>query len=798
MNQSYQSFCKVITVTIVTLSSVIAFAQNAPQHYVELKNGMRLGPGFVSAIDSISKSSVAQGDGDLKGGAIHAIDDNLRYTFYSASPLVLIGEQLSNAPAPTVFVLPTSSEIETTGGEVAMKPIGMSDFNVHGRRTYEVQLASGRKSLLQALTLIAPKYCKVETLRVSNSIAWDMRIGTDTIHPKKLNEILHHELDLTRSSEWLKLVRFYIEAERFVEASKELTTALEKFPGELADQKPVLTQINILKAKHLFDEIKIRRAGGQSQLAAAFLQSFDLQTLPLETQLQVQKQVDTIKQEVEKVTLILEALRVDIEKLKPDDKAMLAPVLKEINDEVTLDTIARLADYQRLRADASLSTEQHVAYAISGWLLGSGAGIDNLATVKSLARVRENVKRYLNESTETGRSKLLAEIKAEEGGQAEMVAKLLASMKPPSKMPTQKPGDPPGLYRMKKNVDGENVEYLVQLPPEYDPNRKYPCVLALPQGQSAEYLINWWCGTAIQLGQQEAEDEDDPKNLRFGQTTRYGYIVVSPNWMTEKQSTYRYTEPEQERVLSCYRDALRTFSIDTDRVFISGHFQGATAAWDIAYSHPDLWAGTVLISPTADKFIVHYEKSAELVPTYVVWGRFDNSGFLQQIGRTVDGYLKNPRCDVIGVEYQGREGGVFPEEIPRIMEWMQLSSHTRQIAPKSLAMKTMRPGDRFFYWLESPEIESINNAFQFDPRKYSLVEASLNAQENMIRVSKFPSRSTYIWLSPEIIDFARPALIDVKGKRQRLELSPDVGIMLEDARRRADRQHPFWQKVEFP
>ncbi len=55
-----------------------------------------------------------------------------------------------------------------------------------------------------------------------------------------------------------------------------------------------------------------------------------------------------------------------------------------------------------------------------------------------------------------------------------------------------------------------------------------------------------------------------------------------------------------------------------------------------------------------------------------------------------------------------------------------------------------------------------------------------------------------VWLSPEIVDFARP--ITVTQGSTRLTPSnavhPDPLVLLEDARTRADRKHPFWAKVE--
>ena len=51
------------------------------------------------------------------------------------------------------------------------------------------------------------------------------------------------------------------------------------------------------------------------------------------------------------------------------------------------------------------------------------------------------------------------------------------------------------------------------------------------------------------------------------------------------------------------RDACKRFSIDIDRVFLSGHSMGGDAAWDIGLAHPDLWAGVIPIVAAADKYV---------------------------------------------------------------------------------------------------------------------------------------------------------------------------------------------------
>ncbi len=113
--------------------------------------------------------------------------------------------------------------------------------------------------------------------------------------------------------------------------------------------------------------------------------------------------------------------------------------------------------------------------------------------------------------------------------------------------------------------------------------------------------------------------------MRFGQATRQGYIVIAPAWTKPHQNQYEYSAREHAAVLGALRDAVRRFSIDTDRVFLSGHSMGGDAAWDIGLAHPDLWAGVIPIVATAGKFVNLYWPNAEKLSFYFVSGELDGN-----------------------------------------------------------------------------------------------------------------------------------------------------------------------------
>ncbi|MEZ6075109.1 MAG: alpha/beta hydrolase-fold protein [Pirellulaceae bacterium] len=775
---------------------------------VELRNGMQLGPGTVSDTDSISsKSNERVNTGNAVSRSILILDDGLRNTYVNKSIRNVIANRLSTMPAFEHIELPSAGEAARSGNAPSIVgQLGISSFNKYGRRTYSLMTTRGRVDVLQGITVLTPLFAKVEVLRTGHDdFAWDQRIATTSIPAQELRDILYQAVDLDKSSDWLRLVSFYQQAKRYAEAHAVMSEALVKFPVELGDRAPVLTQLNQLFANQQFEEIKLRKKAGQYQLVGDLLGQFPLDALSGENQLKLDAEIKMVQQQVLLITDIVASLKEHVAKLPEPEQQAVLPLVQEMSDEISFDSAARLDDFQRLRRDPTIDSESLVAYALGGWLLGSGAGLDNLAVAKSALRVRTLTQRYLTVGTQAERQQILEELRGEEGARPELLAKVIQSMQPPLPPPQPSPDDPPGLLRLKiEGSDGSLLDYVVQLPPEYDPNRRYPCVLALTgKGFSPELEVDWWCGLNLELPVGE---------YRFGQATRYGYIVVSPNWMTAEQGDYEYTEGEHARILACLRDAYRHFSIDTDRVFVTGHFAGATAAWDLAVAHPDLWAGAILISPGADKYIFHYlenisasARNPDQIPlgTYLVYGELDGTRSVSMMGSVATRQL-NPNStilyDALVVEYHGEGRVRFSSELPRIIEWMELSSHRRIRAKQNIEVRSMRQGDRFFYWLEAPSISAdlVGNPYQFDPKRFAQFDARiLDSTANGVSVNKIPSpdNKAIVWLTPEMVDFSRPMTFISSGRKSVQTLEPSIEVMLEDVRQRGDRQLFFWQRV---
>ena len=346
-----------------------------------------------------------------------------------------------------------------------------------------------------------------------------------------------------------------------------------------------------------------------------------------------------------------------------------------------------MADYQRLASAEELKTEEKLAIAISGWLLGSGSSGRNLAVALSSVEVRNVVRQYMVAKQLAERRQLLQKMASLEGANPENVAKLLANMKPMVVTEPQ-PKQEPGCYELKVAglAETPEIEYCVQLPPEYDPYRRYPCVVTLGSGSvSPKDQLLWWTGTF-----------NEKLGIHVGLASRHGYIVISPQWTKEHQHKYEFSAREHAAVLNTLRDANRRFSIDTDRVFLSGHSNGGDAVWDIGLAIPICGPGSCRSSPPpADKFVERfYWENGRLLPMYFVGGEMDGDR-ISKNGRVWDDYMSKIGYDVMVVDYLGRGHEHFQEEIHRIFDWMNL--HRRDFFPKTFKAVSMRhPWDNFF------------------------------------------------------------------------------------------------------
>lgn len=713
-------------------------------------------------------------------------DDGLRRTFIHYSQVAQTLEDSSDRNVRIRIWQDVAEKGAGIGRVGRGRPL--EPFDEFGRRTFEMQSGDGPLSVVQGITEITPTYTKIEGLMgAPRPIVWDMRLATSSIPRELLGKILKTAVPQDDVDKRLEVVRLYLQSERYRDAEQELAEIIKDFPqhDNLNEQ---IGQLRQLGASLILKEIQLRAKAGQRQLAQSLLAKFPSEGVSGTTLEQVRELLNKFEADDHHKQDVLAALDAEVALITDVNNHELAEdFAKEIAAEANPDALGRLASFERLSDAKELTSDQKVALAISGWLVGANDATDDFHLSVSLAQVRNLVRNYLSEPLAAERSAILGELADQAGATVPRVAQLLKLMKPPLDVPEDaKRG--PGFYEfVLPGLPGENdSRYYLQLPPEYDPLRRYPVIIALADaGIEPQREIEFWAGPS------------QPEGEPLGQATRQGYITIAVEWLQPKQTMYGYTAREHHTVLGALRDASRRFSIDTDRVYLTGHGVGGDGAWDIALAHPDLWAGVMPFVAFADRYCKRYAENAEYVPWYFVCGELDGDKMARN-ARELDRYFGRNKDNTV-VEFLGRGYEPFGDELQRLFDWMGRRSRKM---PKEFECVTMRPWDNFFWWLEVndlPEKSMIAPASWPPPSRARPfpVDGKIGPAN---RVSaKTQAGAVTVYLGPEFVDFSKPVTVEFKGRRMTapgVQVKPTMSVLLEDARTRAERQHPFWAKVE--
>ena len=788
-------------------SLMVLLAAAAPATEVWLKDGRILRGRTGETVGLAEQNGPGQADA-LK--QILFVNDGFRLTFISRRQIEKLQPDTSLDNAEKFECRQQNDQIgrESRQRVVAVGPPAgpLKDFDEWGRRIYPMRKAEGIQNVVQCITEITPQYARVEAEKVK----WDMRIATSTLSGELLDKILMHQINPKNLEHRKKIVRFYLQCHRYSMAVASLQQILVDFKHDtqVAQQlQPKLQALQRMFAQQMLDELGLRRISGQDALVQTILKKFPTAFATgemLQTVLQAQqeyKQFEALREDVEKSCVVL--LRSVVQRA---DRAALAAALEEMGPGLKPEMLPRMAAFVQNRNDPKLKAEEKLSLAVSGWLLGSDAASTDLPTTLSAWRLRDQVQDYLTQPQKVKRDRKLQAMLSEAAAKPELLAALAAHMTPPYSLPEPLDDDIPGYAKLEIGVlPGQpDATYYVQLPPEYNPQRRYPMIVSLHGiGHDPAMQIEWWAGAV----------EHDPKkgSGRKGQAGRYGYIVVAPAWTVEHQKEYEYSAREHAVVLGCVRDACRRFAVDTDRVFLSGHNEGGDAAWDIGVSHPDLWAGVIPISAEAKKTCIFYVENARHVPFYVVLGELDGGSvpgrsIILQDALVLDRYLKNGYNTTV-VEYLGRGHEHFLDEQLPLFDWMTrckrsfpLPRERELLHEREFACATMRLSDTSFWWAEIEGLPPNAIVAKWPPPRGTqpLVVRGSVPTANTLILTAGNSRTT-IWLSPEMVDFKNRVNITVGGRRfagSPLMVKPSFETMLEDLRLRGDRQHPFWAKVE--
>lgn len=114
-----------------------------------------------------------------------------------------------------------------------------------------------------------------------------------------------------------------------------------------------------------------------------------------------------------------------------------------------------------------------------------------------------------------------------------------------------------------------------QLPPGYDPTRRYPVIICMPQDQYSCLLV---LEQAMDLLHQTARES----------------VLLCPQW--PEAASIHQPGPASGYINRLLRHTRKYIHTDTDRVYVFGVGKGGDAAWLVALTHSDWLAGVIILS----------------------------------------------------------------------------------------------------------------------------------------------------------------------------------------------------------
>ena len=676
------------------------------------------------------------------------------------------------------FKLPTEKrgrnrKIEQVAGEVQQ-----TAWDEHGHRRVTFNVAGKKVDVMQEIVELTPKYFKVTAM----DYLWEFGLPTNSIPAEVLDKMLHRATKPDDPDDRFAIARFYLEGEFYPLAQHELESISADFPDRAKQVDELTLQLKQFLANQALNLLEERREVGQFKFAEDTARRFlsldipDISPATLQTLRQAVARADEERTRLDDVRQLLGELQAQ---LPAEQAAEVAPLRAVIAEGLHPDTLDRLAPFIDLAEAQGRKSDEKIALALSGWILGADQADTDLKNAIRLWQARGLLIEYLRAEHPAERAAIVEQLLKVEGVGPRQVARLLPLLPPRLDTPQMAAGTPFSVSVSKRTTADPDIQYEVLLPPEYHAGRSYPTVVVLhAAGMTPQAELRWWA--------------------RQGQ--RQGYILLAPVFAEANQRKYDYSLEAHCAVQETIRDARRRFAVDSDRIFLGGHGLGADAVFDIGYSHPDLFAGIIPITGICEDFSHASRENAKKLPQFILGGELDrdtlerNTADLDQMMR--GGY------PVIYAIFIGRGHEDFQSEDARLFDWM--SRQRRAKPPLEIDVRTARTTDnRFWWWTFSnfpPKfgVTSWPKDQKTLPKPIVLSASAKRAKgDNVINI-QCGARFHALWLFPDVVSFEKTLIIRHNGVQQYHEIpEPDISAMLEDFRLRADRQQIAWAYLEF-
>jgi poly(3-hydroxybutyrate) depolymerase len=173
----------------------------------------------------------------------------------------------------------------------------------------------------------------------------------------------------------------------------------------------------------------------------------------------------------------------------------------------------------------------------------------------------------------------------------------------------------PQVLTYLSDVDDTDQPYAIYVPKQYSAARKYPLVISLHGPQSNHRLnLRRVFGRGNRIGETDAEAS------RYWPVMRdLDMFVASPL----ARGTMGYKGIAEKDVYDVLADVKRRFSIDEDRVYLTGLSMGGGGALWLGLTRPDVWAAIAAVAPAVPHGAEPLAGNALNLPVRIYQGELD-------------------------------------------------------------------------------------------------------------------------------------------------------------------------------
>jgi hypothetical protein len=803
-----------LSLLIVAVLPLGAVAQNKPREvHVLYKDFFIIRGKVAEGIRDVIYDSASGKSFPIPSGKF-SIDDHVRTIMFSPAQVLKVIEPESGKvkePMKIWRIKLANQSLDLNSNWVFTK-FGQWE-NCDRTLSVQIRTPKGESSMTmtQKIAMLSPRYLMAFTV----DYKWDLRYATQEFSPETVRGMILHVFNEKKElrnvkpvDKFLQIAGFMHEAGWYKEAEEELDNITKNFPAQKKIAEELLAKVRKDRAELFVESIEQAKKVGQHEQALDRLADYEQAGHEKIVSQRHRDIANDLKLDYDRDKGRIEQAR---KYLKDLPKLTRKPATWEkatafIADELNYDTVDRITEFiksakvhetqRQDKAPPTLSADQVLALAVTGWLQGKQGFDTDPKVAMKLLEARAFVLKYHLADNDRQRTEMLSGFKRDAALPIDVMSKLIRMI------PPIEPHKTINTDVQTMNLPGGG-SYLLQLPPDYHHQRAYPVVFVLHSGR---------------------ENAEETLKRCSEDAAKQGFILAAPLWAGNKffRAKYQYSSKEHGMVLEALRDLRRKFQIDSDRVFLFGSEDGAEMAYDVGLAHPDLFAGVVPMNGSMTKFAQRFLwTNAQYLPFYVIQGeRSGNAAITREVFKE---WTRVPFA-CIYAEYKGRGSEWFSAEVPLAFDWMSRKKrHTpmKEMGRANLngglgeEFRSSRSDDNRFYWLSAGGIGDTNTCnvtsktwpdryrpatFQADLSMGNRLDKATGTAKiwNQVNLRCTGVRQLTLWITPDMMDLTKPLEIRDGGRAVggMRTITPSLDVLLDELYQTGDRQRLFVAKEE--